>query len=253
MASDVARPRAGFKFSHLEIIQSLRPGDLHTGRILDGTLRTLGDIPGDRIRYSEVVTKADLMVKLMQIAGLASTRAEIPILHLECHGDKSGLELTSGETVTWRELRNPFSLLNQLSGLNFLLVMASCFGGHAIDLMDITAPAPVWGVIGPDKEVNAIELRDGFIAMYSTLFRVGDLGTAIIEMRTAGLRMPIMTIEELFIRGYRIYLTSDCSPSRMKARAWTRFRRRPDARLSGSSRSSESTDHSSQRTDARAS
>jgi hypothetical protein len=193
------RAFAGFRFSHIHILESLAAGELHTGRILAGFLRTLPDPPD--VRFAEFTTREALNERLSEIAGgLAKTR-EIPIVHIESHGtdDGQGIVPVSGGLVRWKELRAPLEEINANSGLHVLLVLALCSGAQIIELVDPTERAPFWGYVGSDKVVSAGAVEKGFPPFYSTLFATNDLVRATQALKQIEPKFGVLPIEYFFI------------------------------------------------------
>jgi hypothetical protein len=112
---------------------------------------------------------------------LASVRAKVlagasPIIHVEAHGHPTGIELASSEQIPWQDLYSPLVDINTLTRFNLLLIMAMCHGSHLARAMRITAPSPVWGVLGPKMPVGATSLYRGMAAHYQSLLAPLDTG-----------------------------------------------------------------------------
>jgi hypothetical protein len=52
--------------------------------------------------------------------------------------------------------------------------MATCGGGHLLQILTPLDPAPVWGIIGPTNDVTTGNVAEGFRAFYEVFLRGGD-------------------------------------------------------------------------------
>src|SRR5262252_2431186 len=99
----VSAPRLYFNVVH--IIESLRPDDHHTGRRLYEDLGPLADVstPPVTARFHAVQSRAEFLELLRFIANDARLLSHWPILHIEVHGDFTGIVVASGEYLPWRD------------------------------------------------------------------------------------------------------------------------------------------------------
>jgi hypothetical protein len=83
------------------------------------------------VRYVRVSTLADLETGISSLVEEAQNSALKPWLHLEGHGsaDESGFQFASGTHCSWNQLKELITPLNVATGLNLLLILATCFGG----------------------------------------------------------------------------------------------------------------------------
>ena len=170
---------AGFWFTRIHILESLPPGDLRTGRVLRGAL--LQQIPesAGRVQYWEVENSQTLHACLSTMLAEIESEGSIPLIHFECHGDPTGLELASGEFVTWNEFRELFTPLNIACRLNLFVSLAACHGDWLTSATLLNAPAPIWAVLGPRSAQGAGALSDFFRAFFASLLVTNDLRLAL--------------------------------------------------------------------------
>ena len=93
-----------------------------------------------------------------------------PFLHFELHGREDGIFLTSDEFVVWDELKKLLSVINTVSKLNLLVLMAACKGAHIINVVKPDDRAPLWGFIGPSKDVWDFDLQEAYERFYNEFF-----------------------------------------------------------------------------------
>jgi hypothetical protein len=112
-------------FNTVHIIESLKPDDYHTGRRLLEDLEpiTMTTTPQVSIQYSSVRTRKEFLDLLRSISKDARKNSNSPILHIEAHGSSSGIQVGSGECLTWAEIKPELIALNKISKLNLLVMM----------------------------------------------------------------------------------------------------------------------------------
>lgn len=87
------------------------------GHVVEEIARLLGGRP-----YYRIVITRDLLAEAIRRA----KRSECEVFHLSCHGNSSGLALTSGEELSWDDLGAVFEAADYAPGA---LVLSSCLGG----------------------------------------------------------------------------------------------------------------------------
>jgi hypothetical protein len=82
------------------------------------------------------------------------------MLHIECHGDADGIQLTDGSLMPWSRLKPLLVNINLASRMNLFLVMACCYGGYFAAECRYSEPVPfAWIVFtGPSTSLPAGEL-----------------------------------------------------------------------------------------------
>lgn len=89
-----------------------------------------------------------------------------PIIHVSAHGDKTGIELTSGECLTWTNLRGVFNMLNTALDSGLLLGMSVCEGLHALKMVANSTDAPFHTLVGPTMSIDWRDSLVAFVAIY---------------------------------------------------------------------------------------
>ena len=205
----------GTLFNKVWVIESLRKGDRETGKslyndvLLPITLREKDlkveiACPTDKESFFNVLSDVEREAK----AGI------YPIIHLECHGSKEGLQLTNFDIVSWSELRDALIRINIASQLNTIIVVAACNGIYLINVSTRLDRAPFWAVIGPVDEIADLELKRDFAAFYETFFQKLS-GDAAINALNKGVSVPdriynFRSSPGLFKRAYVNYHQTQC-------------------------------------------
>ena len=199
MAKSPVQFVAECSFNKLYLIQSLEDGDLKTGtRLALDTLTPLCHQLGFGLTAYDVKNKAQFLKVLDVIYNECSNEQKpiYPILHLEIHGDHSGLGISpSNEDVTWAEFADHCRKINRASKNNLFVVMAVCHGYQSILSVDIKDVTPFYILIGPERTVTAGYIEDHFPKFYETLIRKQDIDAAI----------------QVIADEYRMYLSENCS------------------------------------------
>lgn len=119
-------------FNQILIVDSLPEGQLNTADRLfadaQDWARVIGDVP--HIASVRVSSSGAFLDLLAQLAQQASREPYVPLLHIECHGGKGGLEFADGSWLTWDDMNPAFVNLNVATRLNLITVVAACHGGR---------------------------------------------------------------------------------------------------------------------------
>lgn len=207
-------------FNSIHILQSLPPGDLKTGENLADRLMYLGyNVP---VRLRRPITKSEFLQSLLEVGAEARTGNRSPIVHIEAHGGTRGLEVSSGEFVSWWEMKDALTEINTASRFNLLVVMAACCGGHLIEIVRPTDRAPVWGVIGPDRDLAADRIETDFQAFYDEFFTSQNGLRALERLNDASVGRPwryaYVVARRMFRLVFGAYVKTMCSPDALKER-----------------------------------
>jgi hypothetical protein len=213
------------EFNAVYIIESLPDGDFKTGRdLFEISIYPLGAIKeGLDTNLGQPRSKSEFFKELSSIIDNCEINARSPILHIDAHGNNEGIATASMEFITWAELKPFLCKLNEISGLNLLVVMAACNGMDLAKVILPTDRAPVWGIIGPQTAVKAGRVLDGFKAFYSKFFEAYD-GIAALNCLNCspdakGSEFKFCNAEFFFMAVYKRYLNSLCTEEAITARA----------------------------------
>lgn len=106
--------RTEVRFNSIYVLESLRLGDAKTGEDLYDTVIFPGKVRQEDMYtvFVQIPTRKILIERLILIAQAAERANHRPIIHIEAHGGADGIELTSGEYVSWRDLIPIFTRIN---------------------------------------------------------------------------------------------------------------------------------------------
>jgi hypothetical protein len=142
-------------------------------------------MPQVTARFNPVQSRAEFVALLRSIAEDARRHSHSPILHIEAHGSSSGIQVSSGECLTWTEFKTELTTINEISRLNLLVILAACDGGNMVSIIQPVDRAPVRALIGPNRIVSAGEIEQACLAFYRTLFDAGEIRAAWRAMNDA--------------------------------------------------------------------
>jgi hypothetical protein len=157
-------------------------------------------------RFHAVQSRAEFLEVLRSIADDARLHSHWPILHIEVHGDFTGIVVASGEYLPWREFEDELIAINESSRLNLLVMIAACKGASLFKIMlsqlGRRGRAPMRSLIGPKRNVTASEIEHACPAFYRVLFDTGDGRAAWRAMNDAvapgSLTFDVFTAEHTF-------------------------------------------------------
>lgn len=175
------------RFNQILIVDSIPAGERNTARELyeDVCLRAHVFAPAPAVLYRRLEGRTELLALLPELAAAATATGDIPVLHIECHGNDCGLQFSDGSFATWADLKGPLTSLNVATAMNLLVVVAACDGSALTSTLGLVDRAPVHGLIGPTRAVMPEELTRAYLELYGTLMRTRSAGQAVEAMLSA--------------------------------------------------------------------
>jgi hypothetical protein len=105
-----------------------------------------------------------------------------------------------------------------------MLVMATCYGGSFATAINITDRAPVWGLIGPTRAVQAGQVEMSFQTFYKTYFNTLSASEALKALNeSANATYFITTAEQFYYAVWKGYKINYCSEEMIADRATHMF------------------------------
>ena len=163
------------------VIQSLRNGDRPTGRLLREDIEAVAFPYGNnlQVHYKTAQNPGELEFLLRELAAYVTLTGRAPVLHIECHGDADGVQLTDGSYILWTRLKPLLVEINLASRMNMFLVLACCYGGYFAAECRYQEPVPFAYVVGPGKDIYPDPLFAFTGAFYTELLRTRDVTQAL--------------------------------------------------------------------------
>lgn len=153
------------------------------GRVLNEALR-LAEIPH---WYSLAADRSMLLEALTSRLAAAWTHwNHFPILHLSMHGNTHGIALTSGDTLSWDDLRKLLLPLIRAMQGGLLICMSSCSGGSGCRMAMYADDEPTfWALIGNTASPTWADAAIAYISFYHLFFKGFPLDTCVESMKVA--------------------------------------------------------------------
>jgi hypothetical protein len=201
------------QFNKIYILESLNDDENKTGTKLTHDLKSRCLFEKLGIESRQIKNKSAYIDYLEDIKNDCERKNNkiYPLLHLEIHGldDQSGLIIKpSQEIITWNEFTNYCRKINKACGNNLIIVMAVCYGYHAIsDIKIRQGVSPYYALIGPSNIIYNNNLNIKFLKFYEKLFTSNDVLSAykLIENEYC-----IYHCEDLFIKVMLSYFRDSC-------------------------------------------
>lgn len=212
------------RFNTVAIIDAIPGGEWNTARRLREDIMdtSMSLDAGSMIRYYRTESLNDLAASIVALVTEYKKGEMVPAIHVEGHGlvGERGFALPNGDQCRWEVFRDYITPLNVAMQLNLMVVLATCFGGSFVRAIRTTDPAPVWGLIGPTREITAGQVHGDFGAFYRTLFKTGSGGQAIQVLNERAIKGLYMrtTAEGFFLEVWKGYKRDYCSKDTMKTR-----------------------------------
>lgn len=130
------------------------------------------------LKYYKVSTKKEFLELLEDIY---RSPLAVPLLHLATHGSAEGIRLLNG-FVAWDEFLPILQKINFRTKNSLIVIMALCYGVHAIDGITDNERAPFGLMIGPQDKINWGLLDNYLLKFYEALMRERDINKAIQAM-----------------------------------------------------------------------
>lgn len=167
------------------IVESPNDADLLLGRTEGRTLCEALQLSGTANKHNLAVSRGAFEYCL--VTGLiqeSSAAGVAPVLHLSCHGNKQGIELTDGTRYSWPELRT--LLLQAMNSTALLIGLSSCEGASgAVMAMFEDTHQPFWALVGPTTTVAWSDAAVAFTTFYHLWFKQFTLGESVTRMNAA--------------------------------------------------------------------
>lgn len=166
----IPRPQGTLRVSKIWIVQWLASGERETGA-------ELADWANQRrsgwAEFYRCQTKQEVFDAIVGEAAHARTKGGSPILHIEAHGNETGItpDQHGSSYILWDELTEPLQRVNEASGCNLLVVMAACIGNAAVLALTRGPRAPAIVLIGPTDTISPTSLFDASKEGYRAISR----------------------------------------------------------------------------------
>jgi hypothetical protein len=217
-----------FEFNHVIVIQSLKPEEKQTGEILyeDLLKRVSYKITFLKTSLQKPISKTAFFGVLETLKHNALQLNEIPFIHIDMHGSPEGLQLASGEIVSWASFTDAIREINRITKNNVLLSLATCYGAYILRTILASKAIPFFGFIGCWDQVYVPEVMANFQGYFEEMFLFSDIkaidldkAAKLLNEGLAGTyRYAFYTSEMIFDRVFLEYETALENPETFNTR-----------------------------------
>ena len=225
------------RFNAVAIFDAIPDGELNTARRLKESLEDIAPhvAPRLHVRHIKIETLASLEEAISSLTVDAESGGLAPWIHIDGHGaeQETGFLTSRGEFCDWNYLKELVIPLNIATGLNLLVILATCFGGSFTSAITTTDRAPVLGLIGPVREIKAGEIERDFTAFYNAFLSTNSIKNALEALTARSLEKLYYctNAEAFFYEVWHSYKQNLCTPKMIAERAGVMHRKLTDANL----------------------
>jgi len=172
------------------IVESPSAPDLYHGRsegALVANALGLDDIPC----VTRTAINREAFVAALRI-GLPEAMKQLPrrypILHVSAHGAAQGIQLSSGDIITWDDLRQMFMPINESLGGALLLCMSACKGYNACQMAmqpQENVTQPYFAMVGSYGQPTWSDTAVSYLAFYHLLAKGRTIPEGVEAMNAA--------------------------------------------------------------------
>ena len=192
----------------LVVLESLADDERKTGRYLTDDIAALCRDKKFNVYRADIRSSCGFRDATRNLVTDAREKGLRPILHLEVHGDQSGLRFhPSGDIMKWDEFGDLVRELNGATRNHLLVVMAVCHGYSAILATDIKKLTPFCILIGPEGEITNQQVLRAFGPFYRSLLDNGSLTNSVNHLPPA---YRLHSCERLFANLFAKHVQDNC-------------------------------------------
>ena len=159
---------------------------------------------------------------LDEITLRASSNGDVPLVHIECHGNDEALVLADGSTLRHEVLYKILVRLNIATRMRLFVCIAACFGAYLARTLDPTERAPFVALLSPTDSVYPDDLFRAYSSFYRVLLSSydGDAALTAIEKGFQNEEIVRPVDAAYFFRvAFLRYVERQCTPEAYLERA----------------------------------
>ena len=204
----------GFHAHKFVIFDLVPESEMQTGRRIEENLNDFFNAENNELsceRY-KCETEEDVFKAINFIKHDLTSKGIVSYVHIEGHGSREALYFPGGKFISWSIVFQALREINILSKNNLFFSSGACESAYAYKAASITEACPVFGLLAPEKEVEAGGVEDGFIAFYKSLIKSESLNDAFNAFADAtdGEKYALIFSPHMFEKAAFNYLTQHC-------------------------------------------
>jgi len=159
--------------------------DPKVGKALSIKIRKIVTVSKSKntVRYFDVQTSQQLFNLLKRIIRNCKENEALPIIHFCMHGNRDGLCLQNHEEVSYDELSDILSEINEAAKRELFLILDVCHGNKITLRLNPYLTSPFNSVLGSSKKIGMWEPLNGFIGFYRELIKTSRWNAAVRQFR----------------------------------------------------------------------
>jgi hypothetical protein len=178
---------------HVFIIESPRPTEILLGQTEGEALDRVLSLAQVNHKLYRVVSEDTLDLCLADMADRCDATKGVPlvIIHLSMHGNEDGIGLTSGQSLSWDDLRdklmmfaNRANLVTQEKAL-LVLCFATCFGLSGRKMNEGRSKSCFLALVGAREKINLPDALTAFVVFYHGAFDRAGTDECVRRMNEA--------------------------------------------------------------------
>lgn len=170
------------------VIESPSDVDLLDGRSEGRVLCQALKLAGIPHWYSLVTTPKTFELSLQErlVQSLKAHPNMLPILHFSMHGNNEGIQISSGDFLSWTQLRHAIAPINNQMNGSLLISMSSCMGGSGCRMAMHDGKSPnFWALVGNSGEALWSDAAVAYVTFYHLFFKGVAIEECVAAMRQA--------------------------------------------------------------------
>lgn len=202
-----------FSFNKIFILESLPSSEFQTGTELEKRLNQWAPEKGIdcQVVTFQVHSMQDWEIAWNGIYTSIEKMGNIPIIHLEMHGNKVAIGIDGGVNgiIPLKDVFQKVQHANVLSQNNVFLSLAVCMGLNVIRSLKVYEPMPFCGVLGSLETLKNEELLENYTIFYKAFLTTLNLDKAKQIMKESGVdatKYELYKPEQIFMNAYYGYL-----------------------------------------------
>lgn len=216
-----------FRFNTIYVIESLKDDEPKTGYDIWHDLLQYMPYkhPELKVHYKPINSLSEWDDLMKEILVDVKVNSNIPILHLEIHGEENGkgLVFNNGQLASREHVGDQLRAINIATVCNLMLTLGVCKGLYLLFNMHLDKPMPFIGAVGSFDDLHSGDIILRYTDFYETLFETFDVGKAYISLTNSNTGFPctyrFIPADELYYKNYQGYIDKDCTPEALKQRA----------------------------------
>lgn len=174
---------------YVNIIESPSDRDIYFGKSEGSLIQQVVNLNGIPCSVRYAISKDAFIFALThdlpQVIKSYNDRA--PVLHISTHGFPQGIQLSNGDQITWKELREILTPLSEALQGNLLICMSCCSGISACQMaMNVDdTEEPFFAVIGHPKEPTWPDTAVAYATFYHLIAKGHQIDEAVKAMQIA--------------------------------------------------------------------